>query len=610
MGTIVCPSCGSNYESSLEFCPSCGGNRLVAHDSLPEGTELNGGTFTIVRVLGQGGFGITYEGYDESLHRTVAIKELFPEGAVRQGVHVAVTSSKINEFIDEKERILREARSVASLNSPNIVEIYNIFQENDTVYIVMEFLKGQSLEQRINGVGPLPINDVVKIALDLCSALSEVHGNGLLHRDIKPDNVMLTEDDRTVLIDFGASREFVLDQTVQHTGRLTLGYAAPEQFTSRAKFGPYTDVFSLGATLFHALTGFRAKPAVERFQDNETTVSFPTQFQGPLGTAIQSALALHTNDRPANIDAFKDLLRGNANSTTTKLSASSAPSPDTSLVQGHNRNVSDSDDRLTIGVVAGIVLLVIVAIFFYSGRQANLSRSPGISAVPAPTSTVNTRVLSTATPMPVPTVTSTPTLVPTATATPTPTNTPTPIPTNTPTSTSTPTPTPTNTPAPTATATATPTNTPTPIPTNTPTSTSTPTPIPTPTPTPTSTSTPTQTPTLTPTPTVEFHTLIKMREVQSSNPASFKVEFLEGKRIGIVGEVSKIEEEGDGWLLRIKNSRRFRKDYELDCQFDGKDAKWLAPLQPGSSIVYISGILKEFEESPWRAINCKVISFD
>ena len=386
MSTTTCAFCGSKYDAGLASCPFCGGNSQIPDRALTSGTGLDGGKFTIVRVLGRGGFGITYEGYDETLHRTVAIKELFPEGAVRQGDLVAVPSIRQSAFQEERAQVVDEARRVASLKSSNIVEIYAAFQENDTVYIVMEFLSGHSLEHEINQSGLLKTDDVQAIALALCDALQAVHGQHMLHRDIKPANVMLTDEGRTVLIDFGAAREFVLHRTSQHTRLLTADYAAPEQYATEARFGPYTDIFSLGATLFHALSGYPPTNAIERSLNNETMVVLPDECQGPLGMAIQSCLHLRVDDRPHNIDAFRTLLRPEVHATKKRW-----PIP----------------HRWMFTAVVGITILLAVTIGWYSisQRQANLNLPSNVSFNPTATPTA--------------THTSTPTSTQTSTATPT-----------------------------------------------------------------------------------------------------------------------------------------------------------------------------------------------
>ncbi len=588
MSTTTCPSCGSDYDSSLKACPTCGGLPSIPDPALPNGTRLDGGKFTIVRVLGQGGFSITYEGFDETLQRTVAIKELFLEGAVRHGTLVAVPASRRSAWNAERNRVLDEARRIAALKSPNIVDIYAMFEENGTAYIIMEFLRGHTLQEKIQHSGRLPEAEILTVALALCDALAAVHGLNMLHRDIKPANVLLTDDHRTVLIDFGAAREFVLQRTAQHTRILTEDYAAPEQYATEARFGPFTDIFSLGATLFHALLGSPPKNAIERSMQSEASLALPDEFLGPLGNAIQSALELRVEDRPQTIDEFRDLMQ--PAETGDNQSTHSTSPPDNPL--GNGRYIA----------VAFIVIVLAFTIPIILNRldRSSAQQSPAMANL-RPTSTTATIPTSTSTFVPTPTNTPTFTPVSTPTPTPAPTSTFTPVPTATatPTSTNTPTftpvPTPTPTPAPTSTFTPVPTATATPMPTNTP------------------TSTPIPTPTLTPTPITTFHTLTELREVKSSNPAAFQFNF-EDRGIGFVGEVAAIKKVSDlgptyPWLLEIKDRRRVLRDFNLECLFSESTAEQLIPLEEGD-IVQVTGILQEVNDNPWRAIDCSVISIE
>ncbi len=573
MSTTTCPSCGSDYDSSLKACPTCGGLPSIPDPALPNGTRLDGGKFTIVRVLGQGGFSITYEGFDETLQRTVAIKELFLEGAVRRGTLVAVPASRRSAWNAERTRVLDEARRIAALKSPNIVDIYAMFEENGTAYIIMEFLRGHTLQEKIQHSGRLPEDEILTVALALCDALAAVHGHNMLHRDIKPANVLLTDDHRTVLIDFGAAREFVLQRTAQHTRILTEGYAAPEQYATEARFGPFTDTFSLGATLFHALLGSPPKNAIERSMQSEASLVLPDEFRGPLGNAIQSALELRVEDRPQTIDEFRDLMQ-------SAETGDNQSTPTTS----HPDNPSGNGRYVAVAFI-GIVLAFTIPIILNRLDRPSAQQNPAMANL-RPTTTVP---VSTSTLVPTATPTTTPTF------TPVPTPTPTPAPTFTSTPTFTPVPTPTSTPAPTSTFTPVPTDTAIPTSTNTP------------------TSTPIPTPTLTPTPITTFHTLTELREAKSSNPAAFQFNF-EDRGIGFVGEVAAIEKVSDlgptyPWLLEIKDRRRVLRDFNLECLFTESAAEQLIPLEEGDT-VQVTGILQEVDDNPWRAINCSVISIE
>lgn len=310
--------------------------------TLAMGTELQGGKFTVGRVLGEGGFGLTYKGAHRSLQRAVAIKELFPVGAVRLGTSVSMPQSRQADFKREMDSILQEARIIASLRSTAIVDVHDMFRENGTAYIIMEYLEGETLQDAIASRGSLPGDRVLAIALATCDALAEVHSRQLLHRDVKPANVMLTRDGRTVLIDFGSAREFQVSQTAHHTRILTEEYAAPEQYSTQARFGPYTDVFGLGATLFHALTGDPPPRALDRLQHIAPPLAFPDEVENTMQTALQQALQLKVQDRPQTITAFRGLLlaKGSApplDSTPVPASVSTPPA------QTHNAYSTSSD---------------------------------------------------------------------------------------------------------------------------------------------------------------------------------------------------------------------------------------------------------------------------
>ena len=158
----------------------------------------------------------------------------------------------------------------------------------------------------------------------VCDALTEVHGQSLLHRDVSPDNIMLTDDGRMVLIDFGSARRFAMGQTVRHTRILKKDYAAPEMFSTQAQFGPYTDIFCLGRTLYHALTG--APPfSLDRVQNPHNELGFPVELRGPMGDAIQKAPKVRVENRPQFAAAFKSACLGSAVSIAEDMAVSDSP---------------------------------------------------------------------------------------------------------------------------------------------------------------------------------------------------------------------------------------------------------------------------------------------
>jgi serine/threonine protein kinase len=229
---------------------------------LPAGTLLANGRYQLQQVLGQGGFAITYLALDTQLKRTVAIKELCPQGCVRDAHNqVAPITLPPDQFAQIRQRFVEEAQLVAQLNHPGIVRIYDVFQQNNTGYMVMEYLHGETLGAKLKRAGGvLPVDEAVDYILQVCDALEVVHRAGYIHRDIKPDNIIHCADGRLVLIDFGAARHFVANQTATYTVMLTPSYAAPEQYSSAGRLDPRTDIYGLAATLYHLITGVPPLP--------------------------------------------------------------------------------------------------------------------------------------------------------------------------------------------------------------------------------------------------------------------------------------------------------------------------------------------------------------
>ena len=309
MSTLNCELCGTEYATSLTSCPACGVGAAVDR-SLPIGTELKCGKFTVGKVLGRGGFGITYKGAHRGLQRPVANKALFPEFASRIGLRVTMTASRQEGFRREQDSVVQEARVIANLNSHSIVDVHDFFHENGTVYIVMEYLEGPTLQQEIEQLGQLPSEDVARVADEVCDALDTMHRTNLLHRDVKPDNILLARDGRVVLIDFGTAPKYEIGKTQRHTVLVTPDYASPEQLSPIGRFRPYTDLFCSGATLYHAMTGDLPPSAMDRSQASDQTVRFPSAVPDGIRWAVQVALKIRIEDRPQSVKEFRALLGG------------------------------------------------------------------------------------------------------------------------------------------------------------------------------------------------------------------------------------------------------------------------------------------------------------
>ena len=272
------------------------------------------GRYEIVSVLGQGGFGITYRARDIQLGREVAIKEYLPSAlAVRQdGATVLPRTTRMaDDFGWGRDRFVTEGRTLATLHRvPAIVHVFDFLEANGTAYIVMELLSGETLEDRIKRDGPLKPAEVDRILWPLLDGLEQVHGAGFLHRDIKPANILLNATGDPTLIDFGAAREAMVGRTSAMTAIFTPGYAAAEQMTS-AKQGPWTDIYGLAATLYHAIAGKTPPSAFDRMLDDgyEPLARLtPKGFPPGLLAGIDAGLAVAARDRPQSIAGWRPIL--------------------------------------------------------------------------------------------------------------------------------------------------------------------------------------------------------------------------------------------------------------------------------------------------------------
>lgn len=253
---------------------------------LQPNTTLQGGKYRIERVLGQGGFGITYLAKYTSNGRKVAIKELFvsPRGQAinsRKGNEVVVTNfSNQEQFEKHKTKFKKEAERLATYHHQNIVKVSECFEENGTVYYVMTFIEGESLRSKLNREGALPEELVLNYLCQLLDALSVIHRDKIWHLDLKPDNIMVDKDDHIYLIDFGASKHIVQGGTLTTSSMMafTPGYYPPEQISSNMRnIGAWTDIYALGATIYNLLTK-KAPPSFDSlFSEGKNAFSFTSK---------------------------------------------------------------------------------------------------------------------------------------------------------------------------------------------------------------------------------------------------------------------------------------------------------------------------------------------
>ena len=272
-----CYYCLSENEDAAAKCSKCGGDLDIVNQihCLAAGTTLQN-RYLIGSVIGQGGFGITYSGIDNRLNIRVCIKEFFPTGIVNRIVAnsnevISITSESAKlTFSKGRERFLKEARLLAQLSdNPGIVNVSDYFEENNTAYIVMEFVEGRSLKEYLQQHGRLTVNEAIELLYPVMLSLDAVHKKGLIHRDISPDNIMLGKN-YIKLIDFGAARDTISNDNHSMSIMLKRGYAPEEQYRrNKGVQGPWTDIYAFCATIYVCITGRRPEESIERLVDDE-----------------------------------------------------------------------------------------------------------------------------------------------------------------------------------------------------------------------------------------------------------------------------------------------------------------------------------------------------
>ncbi len=311
--TEPCPYCAFPNPSISSLCKSCGAKlEVVIAEDLPKNTRLSNGQFKILRLIGRGGFGITYLASEDNRKRKIAIKELFPSHLVSRAsnnVVIAKVGSEL-EFRDTCERFEREATIASSLKHPSATRILKSWTENGTTYTAMEYIQGQTLEQRIQTGKLLSEIEVITCMKPILEVLEELHSKGLLHRDIKPANIIFGAN-RVELIDYGSATGFQKGERLKVTSRLlTPEYAPLEQFASETELSPATDLYALGATMYEAMTGRPPPSALERANGAklEEIQGFPGSIGWLLLDLIEKMLEMKVANRPKNAREVLDLL--------------------------------------------------------------------------------------------------------------------------------------------------------------------------------------------------------------------------------------------------------------------------------------------------------------
>ena len=308
-----------------EVCPHCGSPKDFDNDQnqLPVGTVLRD-QYIVGKVLGHGGFGITYIGWDRYLDIVVAIKEFYPTHAVNrdstQSLSVKVnTTDMAQRFEENRARFLREAKTLAKLrNIPQIVGVQSYFTENNTAYIIMDYVDGQDLRHYVQQRGgKVPAREILPILEPVVHALSAVHKEGLMHRDISPDNIMLLPSGEVILLDFGAAHDLEksdADADLSHSTEAILkhGFAPMEQYRSRGNLGPWTDEYGFCASIYYCLTGEVPPDAPARAMDEvQPDWDSITGLTSNQRAALKKGMEMRAKDRFGSMEALHEALYKN-----------------------------------------------------------------------------------------------------------------------------------------------------------------------------------------------------------------------------------------------------------------------------------------------------------
>ena len=314
-----CFNCMKEYEEQYEVCPHCGyvdGSPPAEAYHLAPGEILNH-KYIVGTAIDSGGFGIIYRAWDAQMEQVVAIKEYFPNGVVSRvpGQNDVIVYSGKNREVFRKgvDRFLVEARNMAEFSQPDIVALYDYFEENNTAYIVMEYLDGVSFKEYLKERrGRIPSEEVVDITLHVLAALEEIHSHHIIHRDISPDNIFLCSNHRVKVIDFGAARFSSGEESSNFSTIVKPGYAPAEQYRTKSRQGPFTDLYAPGACMYQAATGEKPQESLARAMHDDLRPPKELNPEVPeyLSDIIMKAMAMDEDERFQSSEEFMKALKG------------------------------------------------------------------------------------------------------------------------------------------------------------------------------------------------------------------------------------------------------------------------------------------------------------
>lgn len=351
----------------------------INNNGLKSGTMLRNGTYRIERILGQGGFGITYFATDLSLERCVAIKEFFPREYCdrnKSTSHVRVgTSSNTELVLRLKVKFIKEARNIAKLDHAGIIKIHTAFEENNTAYYVMDYIDGRNLNEIIRNSGPLSEAKSIKYITQVGEALDYIHSRKINHLDVKPANIMIRRyDDRPILIDFGLSKQYDENgnQTSTTPTGISHGYAPMEQYKvgGVSEFSPQTDLYSLAATLYYLVSGIVPPHATDLV---EKGINFPTGFPIDIRQAISKSMSSARKNRYSCVlDFIRTINEKDRSESTNVITAETAdPLKNSDPSYGYAKK---SNSKRNAIIICLIIIISGVAVFL-SGSHSEVLQS-------------------------------------------------------------------------------------------------------------------------------------------------------------------------------------------------------------------------------------------
>ena len=403
------------------FCSECGrpyGSVETEPFALKPGTILDG-KYLVGEMLGQGGFGITYIGFDLLLEQKVAIKEYYPmsTGMVsRENSTTVVWSSAVMQKSGmEKgfDSFLKEARKMAKLGGiPGVVGVKSVFIQNETAYIVMDFIEGETLLKKLQREGPMDYGTCISLMTPIMQALAEVHKHGIIHRDISPDNIMVQSDGRLILLDLGAAKDLDIqgkDGNVQSSQMVAKhGFSPVEQYGQAGKIGPWTDVYAMAATIYYCCTGVLPPSATDRMI--EDTLTCRPRLTKEQFDVLAFCMNVLPQNRPQNMDALLQIVTHPAGKTPPVRDV-----PKTEPVRPETRNLQPPKPDpgrplpkwLIPGIAAAVAVIALIISIGSGGKKstpASSVKAPAAQTVatepaptePAPTAPMEARTMAAA----------------------------------------------------------------------------------------------------------------------------------------------------------------------------------------------------------------------